>query len=144
MFKLVNILLLIIILCPLGCAKKSDPVGIYESDEYKALTKKELIVGESIWATSCFKCHRYGTNGAIVAEDKKYWDESAEKGIEKLFESVWKGYKGENGVMPAKGFCNLCDEDEIRNSVFYMFHLAKKAQKAQAKRDSLKKQEANL
>ena len=61
------------------------------------------------------------------------------KWIDKLFNSVWEGYKGEHGAMPAKGFCNLCDEKEIRKSVFYMFHLAKKAQKAQAKRDSLKK-----
>tara|TARA_B100000085_G_C18275771_1_gene404042 strand:- start:50 stop:475 length:426 start_codon:yes stop_codon:yes gene_type:complete len=122
-----------------GCNKKPNAVNIYESEEYKSLTKKEIIVGESIWATSCFRCHRYGTNGAVVAENKKYWDKAAEKGIDKLFNSVWEGYKGEHGAMPAKGFCNLCDEEEIRKSVFYMFHLAKKAQKAQAKRDSLKK-----
>ncbi len=51
---------------------------------------------------------------------------------------------GEHGAMPAKGFCNLCDEQEIRKSVFYMFHLAKKAQKAQTKRDSLEKISINF
>ena len=140
MKKLYKPLILLIIFCFVGCTKKSDPVGIYESDEYKTLTKKDLIIGESIWATSCFRCHRYGTNGAFVAEDKKYWDNAAEKGIEELFKSVWQGYKGKNGAMPAKGFCNLCNEDEIRKSVFYMFHLAKKAQKARARQDSLEKE----
>ena len=38
------------------------------------------------------------------------------------------GEKGENGVMPPKGFCNLCSEDEIKKSVLYIFHLAKKVQ----------------
>ena len=127
-----------------GCNKKPTAENIYESKEYKSLTRKELIVGESIWATSCFRCHRYGTNGAVVAENKKYWDNAAEKGIDELFNSVWEGYKGKHGAMPAKGFCNLCDEEEIRKSVFYMFHLAKKAQKAQAKRDSLEKISINF
>ena len=134
---------LIIILCINGCSKKSTPTNIYESDEYKSLTKKDIIIGESIWATSCFRCHRYGTNGAVVSENKEYWDKAAQKGIDALFKSVWEGYKGENGVMPAKGFCNLCDENEIRKSVFYMFHLAKKAQAAQEKREQLKENAAN-
>ena len=127
----------------IGCSSK-ETMNLYDTEEYQSLTKKEIIVGESIWATSCFRCHRYGTNGAIVAENKKYWDSAAEKGIDVLFKSVWDGYKGENGVMPAKGFCNLCDEDEIRKSVLYMFHLAKKAQKAQMQRDSLKETSSNL
>ena len=145
MLRLLSIVIsLFFILYSSGCSKKPTAENIYESEEYKSLTRKELIVGESIWATSCFRCHRYGTNGAIVAEDKNYWDKAAEKGIDELFNSVWGGYKGENGVMPAKGFCNLCDEEEIRKSVFYIFHLAKKAQKAQAKKDSLKEIEINF
>tara|TARA_B100000427_G_C15476828_1_gene581147 strand:+ start:409 stop:843 length:435 start_codon:yes stop_codon:yes gene_type:complete len=129
---------LIFILYEIGCSKKPIPTNIYDSEEYKSVTEKELIIGESVWATSCFRCHRYGLNNAVVYENKEYWDKAAEKGLGNLFESVWEGYKGENGAMPAKGFCNLCDEDEIRKSVIYTFHLARKAQKAQAKRDSLK------
>ena len=74
-----------------GCSKKPNAENIYESKEYKLLTRKELIVGESIWATSCFRCHRYGTNGAVVAENKKYWDNAAEKGIDELcIFTAWK------------------------------------------------------
>tara|TARA_A100001035_G_scaffold143897_1_gene113181 strand:- start:308 stop:769 length:462 start_codon:yes stop_codon:yes gene_type:complete len=112
-----------------GCAKK-EVVNIYESEEYKTLTKKDLKDGEAIWAVACFRCHMYGTNGAVLLDEKEYWDATASKGIDELFESVWEGKQSEYGVMPAKGFCNLCSEDEIRKSVFYIFHLAKKVQAA--------------
>ena len=112
-----------------SCAKK-EVVNIYESEEYKTLDQKNLNSGEAIWAVACFRCHMYGTNGAVLLQEKKYWDEAASKGIDKLFESVWEGKEGEYGIMPAKGFCNFCSEDEIKNSVFYIFHLAKKVQAA--------------
>ena len=112
-----------------GCMKK-EVVNIYESEEYKTLTKKDFNNGEAIWAVACFRCHMYGTNGAVLLDEKEYWDATASKGINELFESVWEGKQGEYGVMPAKGFCNLCSEDEIRKSVFYIFHLAKKVQAA--------------
>ena len=139
MLRLLSIIIsLFFILCAGGCNKKPANKNIYESEEYKSITNKDLLTGEAIWATSCFRCHRHGLNGAVVYENEEYWDKSADKGIKTLFESVWKGYKGEHGMMPAKGFCNLCDEDEIKKSVIYTFHLARKAQKAQAKKDSLK------
>ena len=72
----------------------------------------------------------YGTNGAVLLDATELWDATASKGIDELFESVWEGKQGEYGVMPAKGFCNLCSEDEIRKSVFYIFHLAKEVQAA--------------
>jgi len=119
-----------------SCEKK-EVVNIYESEEYKTLTKKDLNSGEAIWAVACFRCHMFGTNGAVLLDEKEYWDATASKGIDELFESVWEGKKGEYGVMPAKGFCNLCSEDEIRKSVFYIFHLAKKVQAANgSKKDS--------
>ena len=112
-----------------SCAKR-EVVNIYESEEYKTLDQKNLNSGEAIWAVACFRCHMYGTNGAVLLQEKEYWDAAASKGIDKLFESVWEGKEGEYGIMPAKGFCNLCSEDEIKNSVFYIFHLAKKVQAA--------------
>jgi len=128
-------LLLFIVFCFYGCGKK-QVVNIYESEEYKTLTQKDINSGEAIWAIACFRCHMYGTNGAVLLDEKAYWDEAASQGIDKLFESVWEGKQGENGAMPAKGFCNLCSEDEIRKSVFYIFHLAKKVQASNEKKTS--------
>ena len=110
-----------------SCAKK-EVVNIYESEEYKTLDQKSLNSGEAIWAVACFRCHMYGTNGAVLLQEKEYWDAAASKGIDKLFESVWEGKEGEYGIMPAKGFCNMCSEEEIKNSVFYIFHLVKQVQ----------------
>ena len=145
MLRLLGILISLFLTIYLsGCNKKPTAENIYESTEYKSISSKDLLTGEAIWATSCFRCHRRGLNGAVVYEDKEYWDKSADKGIETLFGSVWKGYKGEHGVMPAKGFCNLCDEDEIKKSVIYTFHLARKAQAAKQKQESIKKEKSNL
>ena len=119
-----------------GCSKKKPAVNLYDSVEYKNLTQKEINAGESIWSIACFRCHMYGTNGAVILEKKEYWDSAASKGIDELFNSVWDGKEVENGMMPPKGFCNLCSEEEIRNSILYIFHLAKKVQKAN-KPDSL-------
>ena len=130
MDKVLRYISIFIFVFIIGCEKKSPAVNIYDSKEYKSLTRKELIVGESIWATACFRCHMYGTNGAVLLDEKTYWDSAASKGIDELYKSVWEGKKGENGEMPAKGFCNLCSEDEIRKSVLYLFDLAKKVQAA--------------
>ena len=125
-----------ILLILASCGEKTPPINIFNSDEYKNLTRKEIIVGESIWATACFRCHRYGTNGATVLENKAYWDQTATKGLDELYKSVWEGKKGENGVMPPKGFCNLCSEDEIKKSVLYIFHLYKKVQESEKNNNS--------
>jgi len=125
-----------ILLILASCGEKTPPLNIFDSDEYKNLTRKEIIVGESIWATACFRCHRYGTNGAVVFENKAYWDQAATKGLDELYKSVWEGKKGENGVMPPKGFCNLCSEDEIKKSVLYIFHLYKKVQESEKNNNS--------
>ena len=126
-FRDISIFTLVLIM---GCSKKSPAVtvNIYDSEEYRSLDRKDMMVGESIWSTACFRCHMYGTNGAVLLDDKAYWDKAASKGIDELYKSVWEGKKVENGQMPAKGFCNLCSEDEIRKSVFYIFNLGKRVQ----------------
>jgi cytochrome c5 len=45
---------------------------------------------------------------------------------------------GEEGVMPAKGTCFSCSEDDIKKSVYYIFHLAKKIQDAELAEKEIK------
>ena len=101
-----------------GCGKKTPPVNIYDSDEYKNLTRKEIIVGESIWATACFRCHRYGTNGAVVFENKAYWDQAATKGLEELYNSVWEGKKGEMAQCLQRVFAIFVQKMKLKNQSF--------------------------
>ena len=125
-----RLILFFIILLVVGCGGKS-PVNIYDSEEYKSLTKKEIIVGESVWVTTCFRCHMYGNMGAASVRNKVHFEQLAAKGFDQLYESVLNGMEGEEGVMPAKGTCFSCSEDDIKYSVYYIFHLAKKIQDAE-------------
>ena len=88
-------------------------------------------MGESVWVTTCFRCHMYGNMGAASVRDKVHFEQLATKGFDQLYESVLNGMDGEGGVMPAKGTCFSCSEDDIKYSVYYIFHLAKKIQDAE-------------
>ena len=119
-----------IFLLIIGCGGKT-PVNIYVSKEFNELSKKDIIVGESIWATTCFRCHMYGSMGAASVRNKDHFDQLAAKGFDHLYKSVLNGMEGEEGIMPPKGTCYSCSEDEIKKSVYYIFHLAKKVQEAE-------------
>jgi len=106
----------------ISCSKK-ESVNIYKTNQYLNLNEKDKIIGESVWATSCFRCHMYGSNGANALDDKEYWGKTAEKGLEDLFKSVWEGKYGEEGAMPPKGLCPSCSEDQIEKSILYLFKL---------------------
>ncbi|MBC8467588.1 MAG: hypothetical protein H8D58_03270, partial [Candidatus Marinimicrobia bacterium] len=81
-----------------GCSK--EPVNIYESEEVKKIYPKELVVGESVWVTTCFRCHMYGSMGGASVLDKVHFDKIAAKGFDDLYSSVLNGLAGEKGVMP--------------------------------------------
>ena len=105
-----------------SCSKKKS-VNIYKTDQYLDFNENDRIIGESVWGTSCFRCHLYGSSGANALDDKRYWDLAAEKGLEDLFKSVWEGKYGEKGAMPPKGLCSSCSEDQIEKSILYLFKL---------------------
>lgn len=113
-----------------GC-NSSAPVNIYETEELKSLSRKDIIIGESVWGTTCFRCHTNGSNGAQALNNSTYWDSVAHKGFDKLYNSVLMGKEGKEGVMPPKGLCNTCSEHELKTSVYYLFSLAKKVQEAE-------------
>ncbi|SVA33197.1 uncharacterized protein METZ01_LOCUS86051 [marine metagenome] len=119
----------------MGCSAKK-PVNIYESEEFKALSDKDILAGESIWATTCFRCHMYGSNGGVVLTDKAHWDKTAAKGFDELYSNVLNGKEGVGGVMPPRGLCNSCSDDEIKKSVYYFFHLAKIVQDAESEKET--------
>ena len=132
-----RLILFFIFLLKIGCGGKS-PVNIYDSEEYKNLTKKEIIVGESVWVTTCFRCHMYGNMGAASGRDYVHFEHQATKGFDHLLESVLNGMDGEEGVMPAKGTSFSCSEDDLKKSVYYIFHLAKRIQDAELAEKEIK------
>jgi len=117
-----------------SCDNKTS-ASVYKTTEYNNFDEKDRIIGESVWATSCFRCHLYGSNGAASLEDEEYWDIISEKELDELFNSVWKGKYGDKGAMPPKGHCNSCSEEQIKKSILYMFQLIETVQQP----DSLNK-----
>jgi cytochrome c5 len=69
--------------------------------------------------------------GAASVRDKVHFEQLATKGFDQLYESVLNGMDGKEGVMPAKGTCFSCSENDIKKSVYYIFHLAKNIQDAE-------------
>ena len=117
-----------------SCDNKTS-ADVYKTTEYNNFNEKDRIIGESVWATSCFRCHLYGSNGAASLEDKEYWNITSGKELDELFNSVWKGKYGDKGAMPPKGLCSSCSEEQIKKSILYMFQLIETVQKP----DSLNK-----
>lgn len=112
-----------------GCSK--EPVNVYESEEFKKISPKDLVVGESVWVTTCFRCHMYGSMGGASVLDKVHFDKLSAKGFDHLYSSVLNGLAGEKGVMPPKGSCYSCSKDELKKAVYYIFHLAQIVQEAE-------------
>lgn len=91
-----------------------------ESDELA----QEFQKGKEVYDKICYTCHKAGIAGAAKLDDKERWEESAAKGKEALYSTVKNGVTGDYGVMPAKGSCADCSDEELQAAVDYMLHEA--------------------
>lgn len=72
---------------------------------------------ETVYNTYCFACHATGVGSAPILGDVDSWSERIAKGIDVLYESSLNGL---GVLMPAKGTCVSCSDDDIRATVDYM------------------------
>ena len=79
-----------------------------ESENFDAATK---------YQTTCFACHGTGQAHAPVVGDIIEWEIRLEKGLETLLQSTINGL---NGIMPARGLCTDCSDDDLKAIVQYM------------------------
>ena len=105
----------------INCGKETS-VNVYDSIDLVNLPPDLLSAGKRVYTNSCSACHAYGTAGAASLFDFKEWDRAANRGMGPILKSVLEGYRGINGVMPPKGNCWTCTEEEIRASILYIFH----------------------
>lgn len=80
--------------------------------------------GKAVYDKACIACHWKGVAGAAALTDKARWEEIAAKGMTVLQEHALKGYTGTHGVMPEKGTCVDCTEDDLFDAISYMMHEA--------------------
>ena len=95
--------------------------NMYNYINSQSIETKTITNGKKIYDNACAVCHMYGTAGAATMVDFKFWDKSASKGMDIILYNVIEGYKGKIGVMPPKGNCLSCSDEDIKASIVYIF-----------------------
>lgn len=69
------------------------------------------------YAQSCAACHNSGAAGAPRFGNSADWSARLEKGMDVLVTNTINGY---NNIMPPKGMCFTCSDDDLRALVQYI------------------------
>lgn len=72
--------------------------------------------GADVFNTYCAACHGTGVMGAPKAGDKGAWNDRLAKGFDSALANAIKGLN----LMPAKGTCSDCSDEELGNAIKYM------------------------
>lgn len=69
------------------------------------------------YQNTCFACHGTGAAHAPEVGDVIEWEIRLEKGLDTLVKNTISGL---NGIMPAKGLCVDCSDEQLKAIVEYM------------------------
>lgn len=72
--------------------------------------------GADVYNTYCAACHGTGAMGAPKAGDKGAWKDRLGKGFNKTLANAINGLN----LMPPKGTCGDCSDEEIGNAIKHM------------------------
>lgn len=72
--------------------------------------------GEDVYNQFCFACHATGASDAPLFADSEAWAPRVAKGMDTLMSSTVNGL----GMMPPKGTCMDCADEELQAAVDYM------------------------
>ncbi len=75
--------------------------------------------GEDVYKASCQGCHAVGAGGAPKFGDAADWKARTAKGMDKVYSNAINGFSN-IGMMPAKGLCMSCSDDEVMAAVDYI------------------------
>jgi cytochrome c5 len=74
------------------------------------------MTGKQIYDQYCFACHATGVTDAPRFGNADDWAPRIAKGMDTLMLSTINGFN----IMPPKGTCMSCSDDELRSAVHYM------------------------
>ncbi len=80
-----------------------------------------LAGGEQVYQQSCQGCHATGAAGAPKTGDKDAWAPRIATGMDAMVASAING----KGIMPPKGTCMSCSDDDLKAAVEYMVNKSK-------------------
>ena len=72
--------------------------------------------GQEIYDSFCFACHATGISEAPILGDSEAWVIRLDKGVDALWQTTLSGLN----LMPEKGSCVNCTDDELREALDYM------------------------
>lgn len=106
-------------------AAKAEPAPVAKPEPAAEMAEMtfDLANGEAVYKKTCFACHDAGLAGAAKHADVERWAESAAKGIPTLVKNVTDGYQGQYGIIPPKGTCMDCSEQDIIDAVHYQLSM---------------------
>ena len=78
------------------------------------------LSGEDVYNQFCFACHATGASDAPLFADAEAWAPRIDKGMDVLVASTINGL----GMMPPKGTCMNCSDEEIQAAVDYIVETA--------------------
>lgn len=81
--------------------------------------------GEEVYNGVCMACHLTGASNAPLFGNVEQWAPRIATGMDALYASVFNGIEVDGVlVMPAKGLCLDCSDEEIEATVDYMVEAA--------------------
>ncbi len=105
-----------------GCGSGNETKSSQADNTKKA--EKQLTVnlqnGEAVYKKVCIACHMSGVAGAPALNNKERWSVIAEKGMKALHHDAINGYTGDYGVMPPRGTCMDCSDQDLYDAIGYM------------------------
>jgi len=122
------ILLFLLSVSYFGCASnttnlarqnKGTTTGFMQEITEVRVHEGENRSGEEVYEFRCKGCHAKNTQGAPMPDDNFEWSmRLRKKGINVMLKHSIDGFN--NYLMPPKGGCRNCNQDEVYAAVFYM------------------------
>ena len=72
---------------------------------------------EQTYQATCFACHGTGAAHSPEVGDQIEWEIRMEKGMDTLVKNTIAGL---NGIMPPRGLCATCSDDQLKAIVEFM------------------------
>ena len=91
-------------------------ISVMSASILLSLAGTVLADGEQVYQASCQSCHAAGVAGSPKLGDKAAWAPRIATGMDALVASSING----KGIMPPKGACASCSDDDLKAAVEYM------------------------
>jgi cytochrome c5 len=88
--------------------------------EKPPVVEKPAVDGKQVYNSACALCHAEGILGAPKLGDQDSWAPRVAKGMDTLLTHALNGFKGETGVMPAKGGKMDLSTEKVKAAIEYM------------------------